>query len=125
PLWIVASALGLFGVLLVLFIVGWPFSGLRIPSELAPQEDRGMVQIFVTAPEGSSIQYTDRQLREVEAIAMDEVRNGNARRVLTRSGGFGRSAEVNIGRVMMPLALWNEREDSASEIADRIRKRTQ
>jgi multidrug efflux pump len=125
PLWIVGGALGLFGILVMLFIVGWPFSGLRIPSELAPQEDRGMVQIFVTAPEGSSITYLDRQLREVEQVAMDEVNNGNARRVLTRSGGFGRSAEVNIGRVMMPLTLWSERQDSAGEIANRVRQRTQ
>ena len=49
PLVIVGSALALFGVLVMLFIVGWPFSGLRLPSELA-QEDRGMVQIFITAP---------------------------------------------------------------------------
>jgi multidrug efflux pump len=125
PLWIVGGALGLFGLLILLFVVGQPFAGLRIPSELAPSEDRGMVQIFITAPEGSSINYLDRQLREVEQVAMDEVAKGNARRVLTRSGGFGRSAEVNIGRVMMPLTLWNEREDSATEIADRVRKRTQ
>jgi multidrug efflux pump len=125
PLWIVGGALGLFGVLVMVFIVGFPFSGLRLPSELAPQEDRGMVQIFITAPEGSSIQYLDRQLREVEQIAMDEVENGNARRVLTRSGGFGRSAEVNIGRVMVPLNMWDERDESASEITDRIRRRTQ
>jgi multidrug efflux pump len=125
PLWIVGGALGLFGVLVAVFIAGFPFSGLRIPSELAPQEDRGMVQIFITAPEGSSITYLDRQLREVEQVAMDEVEKGNARRVLTRSGGFGRSAEVNLGRVMMPLTLWNEREDTAGEIADRVRRRTQ
>jgi multidrug efflux pump len=125
PQWIVAGALGLFGALVMLFIVGVPFSGLRLPSELAPQEDRGMVQIFVTAPEGSSINYLDRQLREVEKVAMDEVAKGNARRVLTRSGGFGRSAEVNIGRVMMPLTLWDERADSAGQIADRVRQRTQ
>jgi multidrug efflux pump len=125
PLWIVGSALGLFGVLVMLFIVGVPFSGLRLPSELAPQEDRGMVQIFITAPEGSSIQYLDRQLREVEQIAMDEVENGNARRILTRSGGFGRSAEVNIGRVIIPLNMWDERDESANQIANRIRQRTQ
>ncbi len=29
---------------------GFPFSGLRIASELAPQEDRAMIRIFVTAP---------------------------------------------------------------------------
>jgi multidrug efflux pump len=125
PLWIVGGALGLFGVLVMVFIVGVPFSGLRLPSELAPQEDRGMVQIFITAPEGSSIQYLDRQLREVEQVAMEEVKNGNARRVLTRSGGFGRSAEVNIGRVMVPLNLWDERDESAGEITNRIRQRTQ
>jgi multidrug efflux pump len=125
PLWIVSGALGLFGVLVMLFIVGFPFSGLRLPTELAPQEDRGMVQIFITAPEGSSIQYLDRQLREVERIAMEEVENGNARRVLTRSGGFGRSAEVNIGRVMVPLNMWDERDESAAEITNRIRQRTQ
>ncbi len=125
PLWIVGGALGLFGVLVMLFIAGFPFSGLRLPSELAPVEDRGMVQIFVTAPEGSSITYLDRQLREVEQIAMDEVRNGNARRVLTRSGGFGRSAEVNIGRVIMPLTPWDERDEDVGEIVSRVRQRTQ
>ena len=56
---------------------------------------------------------------------MDEVDNGNARRVLTRSGGFGRSAEVNIGRVIMPLTLWDERDESVGEITNRIRQRTQ
>jgi multidrug efflux pump len=125
PLWIVGGALGLFGALVMLFVVGWPFSALRLPSELTPQEDRGMVQIFISAPEGSSIQYLDRQLQVVERIAMDEVENGNARRVLTRSGGFGRSAEVNIGRVLIPLNMWDERDESAAEIANRIRQRTQ
>jgi len=125
PLWIVAGALGLFAVVVAVFIAGIPFQGLRLPTELAPQEDRGMVQIFITAPEGSSIQYLDRQLREVEQVAMDEVENGNARRVLTRSGGFGRSAEVNIGRVMVPLNMWDERDESAAQITNRIRQRTQ
>jgi len=125
PLWIVVGALVLFGAAVMLFVFGKPFGALRIPSELAPQEDRGMVAIFVTAPEGSSIQYLDRQLREVERVAMDEVEKGNARRVLTRSGGFGRSAEVNIGRVMVPLNMWDERDESASEITNRIRQRTQ
>ena len=125
PLWIVGSALGLFGVLVLLFIVGLPFAGMRIPSELAPQEDRGFVRVFITAPEGSSIQYLDRQLRQVEVIAMEEVERGNARRVNARSGGFGRNADANTGMVFMPLNLWDERKESAAEIADRLRQRTQ
>jgi multidrug efflux pump len=125
PLWIVGGALAIFALLAVLLVVGWPFQKLRLASELAPPEDRGMVQIFISAPEGSSLQYLDRQLREVEKVAMEEVDNGNARRVLTRSGGFGRSAEVNTGRVMIPLTLWDERDETAIEIANRVRQRTQ
>ncbi len=125
PLYIVGGALGVFGVLLLLLVVGWPIDSLRIQSELAPEEDRGAVRIFITAPEGSSVQYLDRQLRQVETIAMDEVANGNARRVNARSGGFGRNADSNTGMVFIPLNLWGEREESGAQIADRLRQRTQ
>jgi multidrug efflux pump len=125
PGYIVAGALGGFGVLLMLLVFGWPTDALRIQSELAPQEDRGMIRIFITAPEGSSVQYLDRQLRQVEAIAMEEVENGNARRVNARSGGFGRNADMNTGMIFMPLNLWDEREESAAEISDRIRVQAQ
>ncbi|HKU88513.1 MAG TPA: efflux RND transporter permease subunit [Steroidobacteraceae bacterium] len=125
PLWIVGGSLAGFGVLLVLLVVGWPFAGLKIPTELAPQEDRAMIRIFVTAPEGSSIGYLDRQLRQVELVAMAEVENGNARRVNARSGGFGRNADTNTGFIFMPLNLWDQRDESASQIADRIRRETQ
>ena len=57
PLWIVGGALALFGAARCCC---WWWAGrspaLRIPSELAPQEDRAIVRIFVTAPEGASIQ---------------------------------------------------------------------
>jgi multidrug efflux pump len=125
PLWIVGGALGMFTVVLLLLVLGWPFSGLKLSNELTPQEDRGFVRIFVTAPEGSSIAYMDRQLRQVEEVAQDEVERGNARRVITRTGGFGRAAEVNTGMVNLPLNLWGERDDSAGEIATRLRERTQ
>jgi multidrug efflux pump len=45
--------------------------------------------------------------------------------VSTRSGGFGRSADFSTGFVMLPLNLWDEREDSAGEIAERLRQRTE
>jgi multidrug efflux pump len=125
PIWIVAGSLALFAVLVTLFVVGLPFAGLRIPTELAPQEDRAMIRIFVTAPEGSSITYLDRQLRQVEEISMAEVANGNARRVNVRTGGFGRNGDVSTGMVIIPLNLWDQREDSAGTIADRLRAQMQ
>jgi hydrophobe/amphiphile efflux-1 (HAE1) family protein len=125
PLWIVGGAMGMFAVVLLVLALGVPFSGLKLSSELTPQEDRGFVRIFVTAPEGSSIAYMDRQLRQVEEVAQEEVERGNAKRVITRTGGFGRAAEVNTGMVNLPLNLWDERDDSAGEIATRLRERTQ
>jgi multidrug efflux pump len=125
PLLIVSGALALFAVLVVLLVRGWPFDGLRIPTELAPQEDRAFVRIFITAPEGSSITYMDRQLRQIEAIAQDEVTRGNARRVNVRTGGFGRSADVNTGMVILPLNLWDQRDESAGAISERLRKKLQ
>lgn len=94
-----------------------------LPSEYAPTEDRAMVQMMVIAPEGSSLAYLNRYLQQIESIAADEVERGNARRVLARSGGFGGS-DVNIGRVMLPLNPWDERDESASNIVTRLRQRT-
>ena len=94
-----------------------------LPTEYAPTEDRAMVQMMVVAPEGSSLAYLNRYLQQIEAIAADEVDRGNARRVLARSGAFG-GADVNIGRVMLPLNPWDEREESASQIVQRLRQRT-
>ena len=47
PIWIVGSSLALFGVLLLVFVLGIPFASLRLPTELAPQEDRAFVRIFL------------------------------------------------------------------------------
>ncbi len=92
-----------------------------LPSEYAPQEDRAMVQIILTAPEGASLSYLDRYLRQVEAVAAEEVRNGNARRVLTRSGNWGGGGDVNVGRVVLPLTPWDERSESSTAIVQRLR----
>jgi len=125
PVWILSGSLALFAAMLLVFVFGVPFSGLKLSSELAPQEDRAFVRIFVGAPEGSSLAYMDRQLRLVEEIAQQEVDRGNAKRVITRTGGFGRAADVSTGFIGMPLNLWDERDESAGEIAERMRQRTQ
>jgi multidrug efflux pump len=92
-----------------------------LPSEYSPAEDRQRVFIMLTAPEGSSLQYVDRYLRQVEAIVMEEMEAGNVRRMLTRSGNFGGGGDVNVGRVFMALSPWDDRDESAQEIAARLR----
>ena len=76
-----------------------------LPRECAPAEDRQRVAIIVTAPEGSSLQYIDRYLRQVEQVAMEEMEAGNVRTMLTRTGNFGGGGDVNMGRVIMALEL--------------------
>ncbi|MFK3666892.1 efflux RND transporter permease subunit [Ochrobactrum teleogrylli] len=44
------------------------FLYISLPSELAPIEDRGVVRIAGTAPEGSTLQFTQRYGKEAEAI---------------------------------------------------------
>ncbi len=96
-----------------------------LPSEYAPSEDRQRVFILLTAPEGASLQYMERYLRQVEQIAMVEVQKGNARRMLSRIGNFGGGNEVNIGRVVLSLSDFDERKESAQEIAARLRPQLQ
>ncbi len=114
-----------FTVLVVcLTVLGQPFGFMKLQQEFAPTEDRAMMPVMVNAPEGASLANLDRYISQVEAIALDEVKAGNARRVIVRTGAFGGPGEVNVGTVYMPLALWDERKETAAQIAQRMRMRT-
>lgn len=39
-----------------------------LPSELSPQEDRGEINVSISAPRGSSFQYTDKYVRQLEKV---------------------------------------------------------
>ncbi|NDB25192.1 MAG: efflux RND transporter permease subunit [Gammaproteobacteria bacterium] len=79
---------------------------------------------MVSAPEGSSLAHLDRYVRQVETVMMDEVRAGNGRRVIVRSGSFGAQGDVNNATLFLPMTLWDEREDSSQQVAQRVRART-
>ena len=115
PALVVAAALLAFGLVFVLF--------KDLPSEYAPTEDRQRVFIRFTAPEGSSLQYVDRYLRQVEDVVLEEVERGNVRRFIARSANVGGGADINAGWVSLTLTEWDERDESAQEIAARLRKR--
>ncbi|HEX9207751.1 MAG TPA: efflux RND transporter permease subunit, partial [Steroidobacteraceae bacterium] len=95
-----------------------------LPMELAPVEDRGFLSLGVTGPEGASLGYMDRHLRMVEAIAAEEIKTGEVIRIGARiPGGFGGAgSSVNEARAFMLLAPWSERERTADQIAQSIRR---
>lgn len=55
----------------LLVACGGGFLFTVLPSELAPTEDRGTIVGIGVAPEGSSIQYTDRYVKQMEALYKD------------------------------------------------------
>lgn len=124
PLAVVLGAAVFTALMVSLTVFGKPVPWLKLQQEFAPTEDRAMMPIMVSAPEGASLANLDRYIAQVEAIAMDEVRAGNARRVIVRSGSFGTAGDANNGTVFVPLTLWDEREDTAQQIAQRMRMRT-
>ncbi|MBU6377982.1 MAG: efflux RND transporter permease subunit [Gammaproteobacteria bacterium] len=124
PLLVVLAATAFTVLVIALTVFGKPFSGMKLPQEFAPTEDRAMLPVIVSGPEGASLANMDRYVQQIETVMMDEVRTGNARRVIVRSGSFGTQGDVNNATLFMPMTLWDEREDTAQQVAQRLRMRT-
>jgi multidrug efflux pump len=93
-----------------------------LPSELTPEEDRGMIFYSLTAPEGATLDYMDRQARLAEDIVAGEVATGEVVRGIMRiPGGFGGASELNQARGFLVLAPWGERDRTAAQIAQSMR----
>ena len=94
----VAIMLGIFGL-----------KGL-LPTELAPQEDQGLVIGFASAPEGSTIDYTDNYAKQMEAI-FAKMPDQNRYFELV---GFG---DVTSAIGFVGLKDWSQRQQTAQQIA--------
>ena len=97
-----------------LAMIGLFFSTL--PSELAPLEDRSMVRLFATGPEGATFAYMDRFVDDLNALIMDEVPELRTL-VSVTSPGFGATSSVNSGFARAVLSQPDDRQRSQSEIA--------
>jgi len=114
PWLVVGATLGAMVVAVLLFRV--------LPSELTPPEDRGMMFIGLSGPEGASLEYMDRHARMAEEIMLREVAGGEVVRANMRiPGGFGGASELNQARGFVVLAPWGERERTADQIAQAVR----
>ncbi|WP_137701750.1 efflux RND transporter permease subunit [Marimonas lutisalis] len=85
-----------------------------LPRELAPREDRGVGFVPLTAPQGSTVAYTDRAAQQVEALLQPLREEGVVETVFTFTG-WGNRAWRSF--VVFRLAPWDEREMSASDVA--------
>jgi multidrug efflux pump len=85
-----------------------------LKSELSPLEDRGFFITLVLAPEGASIDYTDRYMRDVEKLfsQVPEIRSY----FTAVAPGLERPNPVNFGIGFVQLAPWEERTRKTQQI---------
>ncbi len=89
-----------------------------LPSELVPIEDRGIAFGIVIAPEGSTLDYTDKYMREVEnrLLSLPERRS-----LFSATGlGFGGPGRVTNGFVFLALQPQSERRKSQQQIVQEL-----
>ncbi|EAP78269.1 efflux RND transporter permease subunit [Roseovarius nubinhibens] len=88
-----------------------------LPRELAPREDRGVGFVPLTAPQGSTVEYSDAAAQEVEALLKPLRDEGVIATVFTFSG-WGNRAWRSF--VVFRLVPWDERDMTAAEVAQAI-----
>jgi multidrug efflux pump len=91
-----------------------------LPKEFAPIEDRGVVIIPTTGPEGASFAYTREQVLRVERIIQPMVDSGEVGSVFATIGGFQRPAQGNVANIFIRLAPWHERERKQQQITAQL-----
>jgi multidrug efflux pump len=92
-------------------VSGWLW--LTVPRELTPQEDRGVFFVSVAAPQGATVQFTDREARAVEARLAPLLERGLAQQIVTVVGTQG---DRNRAFVVVRLTDWAARDVPSQRI---------
>ncbi len=95
--------------------------GSTLQSELSPLEDRNWLRVLMTAPEGSSYEYTDNFVEEFTQFVLDSVPEKRVLLTVT-APNFSGSGAVNTAFVRLALTDASERKRSQQKIADYISK---
>ena len=107
--WVLGRRWGVIGSA-ALVLIGVFVLYKQLPDELAPPEDQGLVIGFATAPEGATIDYTDRYAKQMEA---EFKKLPEMDRFFEIVGFNGVTSAIGFIR----LKDWAERDRSAQDIA--------
>jgi multidrug efflux pump len=99
----------------------WLFQA--VPKEYAPREDRGVLFMVVQTPEGSSFDYTVRQLLDIEERLMPLVEGGDIKRLLIRAPSWGAGEAFNGAFSILVLQPWDSGRRDTWEILADVRAR--
>ncbi|MGE8943170.1 efflux RND transporter permease subunit [Leptospira interrogans] len=111
--------------LVVLLCLGFAAAGWSayklLPNEITPSEDRGVLQIAMTAQQGVNLDYMSRLTEQVEAALQPYNETGEVTGVLTTVGGQA----SNRATVVAALAPWGERSRSQQQIQAELQNKLQ
>ncbi|MBP6626915.1 MAG: efflux RND transporter permease subunit, partial [Arenimonas sp.] len=95
----------------------------RVPTELAPPEDRGSFFVSIAGPEGAGFDYTVTQMQQVEQQLFQYLGDDQPiYRAITRvPGGFGSGGDMHTGQALVLLKPWDEREQTTAELVEKLR----
>lgn len=86
----------------------------RLPQELAPTEDRGVIIMPTKAPRGSTADYTEHHVRQIEQRLLPYLEDGVAERLLSIVGFRG---EADNAFIILGLSHWDQRDVKQQSIA--------
>lgn len=98
------------------------FFGKGLQSELAPLDDRNWFRLNITAPEGSSFEFTDNYVKQVGDMLEDSMPGKKGLMLITSPGNSGLGA-ANTGSGRIALVDKSQRKETQQEIADYINKK--
>lgn len=108
----------IFFAICVLMIWGWN----RLPAEYEPQEDRGMVNIRMQAPEGTNFYTMNDASMEMMNIVYPIIESGEGTTLMVVVPQFGDSqGAANTGFAMLELEEWSKRQRTSQQITAELR----
>ena len=88
--------------------------------ELAPTEDRGVFIIVVSTPEGSTLEYTDTIVKQVEEYLVPYKDNNEIKKLfaVVAPGFSGQPGAVNTAYLFATLTAWSDRRHQKEIVAE-------
>jgi len=105
-------------MILIFGMIYW--LGTTLKSELAPLEDRSNLRISVTAPEGSSFEFTQKYIREIGQYVIDSIPEAYFPIEIVAGGGGG--SAVNSGVINIYLSEPEQRTKPQEEVFRKLSK---
>jgi hydrophobe/amphiphile efflux-1 (HAE1) family protein len=101
----------------LLIATGSYFVFNTLENQLLPTEDRGVVRIFARGPDGTGVNFMDRQALKTEELLLPNIDKGEIKSIYTVVGRW----DPNILFITVPLVNWEDRGRSQQEIIDELR----